>query len=691
MNPIVREIRDNFVSEAIKSPTLISDLASMEKYISESYDGRSLIELLQNADDAMATSFYLEKLDETTFLVANNGRKFTKEDLLSLCRSGASTKKRKSGTIGFRGIGFKSVVNFSDTVHLISGDIKITFSRERTKEIIGKNINVPLIRIPHDFLENRYDTIIKRILNDNYNTIFIFEINKSTLKSEIDLFDNTCMFFLKYVNQIKFIYDGVKVNNISRNELAKDTIIANIFTENNIKKWLIFNNKNYNTSIAFQFENGQAIPTKDENYIHSFMPTKDKFSIPCKINGDFSTDPSRTRIILDDETKDTINNVAKQMYFLIMNIIKNENDKFSILNVISKIELNQLSNIIGKNINDYFYDDLQEKFVSHLKEYYGYNKICLQPIWLSDDDLDLLNIKDKYIIKRELLEKIDGLEKIFSVFKIKQIDITDFLNEISSKKFSHYTRINILKNLIEKYEFNMPNEIKEIIKKGYLFKDKQNNIITLENVNTIDDIDENFISELISIVNNIQRVEHFFIKFGIKFNSSNNSGFDNSIDNKAVNSVFNNVDKNFNTIQQNNISNMHIFSKKNVIPKWRSVEENVKLVLEEDKDILEVIDVSKRNIGYDLEAIYKDGTKRYYEVKSVNDLGDMFVMTNNELLTASQHPKQYYLCVVKQTDKKIEMCIINDPANTLTLEKRARVWEYICESYEGVKIEHELN
>ena len=66
-------------------------------------------------------------------------------------------------------------------------------------------------------------------------------------------------------------------------------------------------------------------------------------------------------------------------------------------------------------------------------------------------------------------------------------------------------------------------------------------------------------------------------------------------------------------------------------------------------------------------------------------------MTNNELLTASQHPNQYYLCVVKQTDKKIEMCIINDPANTLTLEKRARVWEYICESYKGIKIEHELN
>lgn len=46
----------------------------------------------------------------------------------------------------------------------------------------------------------------------------------------------------------------------------------------------------------------------------------------------------------------------------------------------------------------------------------------------------------------------------------------------------------------------------------------------------------------------------------------------------------------------------------------------------------------------------------------------MFVMTNNELLTASQHPQQYFMCIVHQTDKKIEMCLIKDPANTLNLE-----------------------
>ena len=43
----------------------------------------------------------------------------------------------------------------------------------------------------------------------------------------------------------------------------------------------------------------------------SFMPTNNRVNIPLKINGDFSTDPSRTKIVLDTETTDTINNVVE--------------------------------------------------------------------------------------------------------------------------------------------------------------------------------------------------------------------------------------------------------------------------------------------------------------------------------------------------------------------------------------------
>lgn len=44
---IVKNIHDIFLDEANKSPILMSDLANMEKYISESYTERSLIELLK--------------------------------------------------------------------------------------------------------------------------------------------------------------------------------------------------------------------------------------------------------------------------------------------------------------------------------------------------------------------------------------------------------------------------------------------------------------------------------------------------------------------------------------------------------------------------------------------------------------------------------------------------------------------
>ena len=106
MNDIVKNIRDMFIKEASESPLLFNDLANMERYVSESYSGRSLIELLQNADDAGAKNFLLEKIDDDIFVVANDGRIFTDEDMFSLCRSGASTKKRKSESIGYRGIGF---------------------------------------------------------------------------------------------------------------------------------------------------------------------------------------------------------------------------------------------------------------------------------------------------------------------------------------------------------------------------------------------------------------------------------------------------------------------------------------------------------------------------------------------------------------------------------------------------------
>ena len=58
---IINEIRTQLLDEAKSSPNLLSDLAGLESYISESYNNRSFIELLQNADDANSTKFKILK------------------------------------------------------------------------------------------------------------------------------------------------------------------------------------------------------------------------------------------------------------------------------------------------------------------------------------------------------------------------------------------------------------------------------------------------------------------------------------------------------------------------------------------------------------------------------------------------------------------------------------------------------
>ena len=93
MNMSINELRESLIKEAKSSPMLLSDLAGLEAYVSESYNSRSFIELLQNADDAGSTRFYVKRYGNYLF-VANDGRPFNIMDLESLCRSASSNKAR---------------------------------------------------------------------------------------------------------------------------------------------------------------------------------------------------------------------------------------------------------------------------------------------------------------------------------------------------------------------------------------------------------------------------------------------------------------------------------------------------------------------------------------------------------------------------------------------------------------------
>lgn len=107
--------------------------------INEMYPAESLLsELIQNAEDARATSFgilidetiygvdslYSQKLEsfQSEALVVYNDAIFEEKDFVGLLHSGVGSKKGDKSTIGRFGRGFSSVYNITDIPMVVTGN-----------------------------------------------------------------------------------------------------------------------------------------------------------------------------------------------------------------------------------------------------------------------------------------------------------------------------------------------------------------------------------------------------------------------------------------------------------------------------------------------------------------------------------------------------------------------------------------
>ncbi|MBR3122711.1 MAG: DUF3883 domain-containing protein, partial [Prevotella sp.] len=116
------------------------------------------------------------------------------------------------------------------------------------------------------------------------------------------------------------------------------------------------------------------------------------------------------------------------------------------------------------------------------------------------------------------------------------------------------------------------------------------------------------------------------------------------------------------------------------IQKWRSAEENTLAVLNANGFRLK--DVSKQNLGFDLEGSDPNGKNIYIEVKSIDYVGQKFRMTNNEFAAAQYKPSNYYLALVYQNKDSFEISLIKDPVNRLNLTRQVVQWVWECTDYE---------
>lgn len=693
---VVCQIHDAFLQEAEKSPILLNDLANMERYIAESYSGRSLIELLQNADDADANRFLIKRINDNVFAIANDGKEFDEDDLWALCRSGASSKKRKGNTIGYRGIGFKSIVNYASVVHLYSGSIQASFSRDETINLLPNAALVPLIRIPHTFLGYKYLNDINDLLQQGYKTIFIFETINSCLLEEISIFDPSCMLFLRNVQEILFETNSDRQVYVTKRKIMSEVCEQITYmgtTENNV--WMVYyKDRKDDVRIAFKYDGKKLInATTQESVIHSFMPTNDRINIPLKINGDFSTDPSRTKVVMDDETEQALDLSVNLICLLIQKVFEKREDEYGLINILSQAKLDPLRGIKGNSLSDNIIERIIENAKNLMEEYSTAKQgIYLQPEGILDRDFEEI-CKAKYIfgIGNRLERDIPGIIAFSKLIGISMLPIDVTLSVMESQVLSKETRVEVFSEIIERARLGIDKDSLDLLNNA--------NIITFDSgVKRITECDkdemmeEGFEGAVLDKIGSFLNVEWFYKTIGIPYRQRQSQ--DKHILENIKGAIPKSVDEV--TLVYDQIADTKEFIPKSlgsmsIVKKWRTVEENVVEILRGMENVANVIDVAARNVGYDIEVIMRDGTYQYYEVKSVDSMGMAFSMTNNEFSSAVQYKDKYYLAIVHQDNKHMEICFIRNPIDSLNMTKRVTRWEWYCSSYAGTMVEYKVD
>ena len=283
---LIEEIADRHLSIYEKDINMLGEHVRNEDAISIDYHDRLLLELLQNANDAV---------DE-----------------------------QRPTLIGAKGIGFKSVLQISREPSIYSGDFSFCFSkdktRERIKEIvqISDNENVPVFRVPHKCqldeeiaeLKQEYETSIRLPFKDT-------EAREKAIKQLQEL-SAECLLFCPHLNCIKVeIQEGAqKIEReirLKRRDVfgAKKSKVELTTTENGRKEskswqqWMRIK-KGISASIALPLDKGKAVPCT-EKPLHVFFPSKETLpQIDALIHASLEIDSNRKHLVEDGEQKNAV-------------------------------------------------------------------------------------------------------------------------------------------------------------------------------------------------------------------------------------------------------------------------------------------------------------------------------------------------------------------------------------------------
>lgn len=665
MKRIIKTISDNFIQEALASPRMLEDLAAMEKYMSESYDGRTFVELIQNADDAQSSAVRVFSVDDT-LIVANTGRPFNEADIMAICRSGSSNKQRGT-SIGYRGVGFKSATTISSEIVIYSGGAYFTFSKELCAKTLGKTVDrVPTVRIPFPYEEKNLSAKVSSAIEgaeaDGFTTFFIFlHANIRKFISELEGFNSGWLLFLKNISKVELdLLDIKNTCKVSRKTIGDQDSLVKIIGGK--EQWFIVTDGA--VSLAFKYDERGIVPcSSNDSSFHCFLPTMDKTGYPFKVNADFSTDPSRKHLILDDMTKQALERITRLYASFVTRVMISKDEKLLAATTLinSPLSLSELASELEKGILQKL---RQTDWVTlNSGAITSPENTLILPSWLTAEEQDLLVSKVTSVANStpqiSLLRQVEKLDKLLAKLGAKELPIvvlSGILKQIDS--VSKLEAAFIGKIFVYSCRGNLSN--RDVLQDVFIpLTDGKYGRIT--DISESTQIDTEFLAAL-AVLSSKEKTNlaDSFPVFSCLLRAK-------PVPQKAGAKI--------------SLTKSADLGKKATlaINKWKTPIQNCIAV--EALNGWTAKDVSRKNTEYSVQSTNAIGQTRYLAVKKIDILGDSFKLSESEYSAAQRLGDSFELFIIATEGSEIEYAYIKNPLETLELSKVVKEWEWCCDSY----------
>ena len=306
---ISKEIQNQMDVYQSNPDRIVADYNNEVETINE-YNGRQIFELLQNADDEKSEDVLIEiNTEDNIFKISNKGSNcegFSIGGFKSLMLPNFSPKTSKK-YIGNKGLGFRSIVNWSKRIAIKSRNIEVVFSKRIVSELYDKicdketqkkiaedrNLSsdvkpIAFLSIPEisEYIQNEWATIIEIKFRGQYTQDIIDQIN--SISDEILLFVN-------HINRLTVIING-KERVIERvregNQIYVNEKLWNVFSESEKLDEDLWDKSSEPESYELKLAIPDVFDVKS-NFLYSYLPTKVNVDFPFIIHGTFDLNSSR--------------------------------------------------------------------------------------------------------------------------------------------------------------------------------------------------------------------------------------------------------------------------------------------------------------------------------------------------------------------------------------------------------------